>query len=510
MKKQIIYLLTIVSFATFYSNVFAQSPDKILKRAVKAIGGEKALRSLRSVESNGMVTRLNDSGSGKFKAITSQPNLYIYMFDLNGFEKAVGFNGKSGWERDSKNGLRTLTGTTSRDFQAYSNYRNNRWFNYKQEKSKLIYSGQANINGKISDVVTLSTAKGVSIKLYFDTVSGLLIREEVPAGDTKQIFDYTDFRSIGGIQEPFTINAVIGDEKYEIKLDSVVHNAQIAKTVFDFPRISNEPLPDIPSLLRELQANEERIDQLLENYTFTQINTKREFDKNGFLSDKESETYQLTFYKGRRIRRLIAKNEKSLSAEDQAKEDKRIEKQIADIEKEIAKKEAKAAKQPENGPPKEDDENRRISIAEVLRASNLINPRRERFRGRDVIVFDFEPNPNFNYKNAKSFLKFFGKTTGVMWIDAEAKQVARLEAVLADNFKVGAGILANLKKGAAFTLENDRINNEIWLPSRAEVNLSVKVLLVKGINVNQITKYSDYQKFNAEVKESKVDEIKKP
>jgi len=48
------------------------------------------------------------------------------------------------------------------------------------------------------------------------------------------------------------------------------------------------------------------------------------------------------------------------------------------------------------------------------------------------------------------------------------------------------------------------------LPSAADINLSVKVLLVKGINVNQIIKSYNYQKFSTEVKDSKVDEIKNP
>jgi hypothetical protein len=130
-----------------------------------------------------------------------------------------------------------------------------------------------------------------------------------------------------------------------------------------------------------------------------------------------------------------------------------------------------------------------MSVAEILRASNLVNPLRERFRSREVMVFDFEPNSDFNFKNAKSFLKFFGKTAGVIWIDAQDKQVARIEAVLFDNYKVDGGFLANLKKGAAFTLESGRINDEIWLPSFAEINLSVKVLLLKGISVNQTIKY---------------------
>jgi hypothetical protein len=166
---------------------------------------------------------------------------------------------------------------------------------------------------------------------------------------------------------------------------------------------------------------------------------------------------------------------------------------------------ARQEKRENAGPPS--DEGRRISIAEVLRASTLSNPRRERFRGRDVIVFDFAPNPSFDFKNAKSMLKFFGKTAGSMWIDEKDRQVARLEAFLADSYKIGGGVVAKLKKGASFTLEQERVNDEIWLPSTADINLSVRVLLVKGIELNQVIRSYDYRKFTTEVKDAKIDPI---
>ena len=109
-------------------------------------------------------------------------------------------------------------------------------------------------------------------------------------------------------------------------------------------------------------------------------------------------------------------------------------------------------------------------------------------------------------KNAKSILKFFGKTAGVIWIDEKDKQVARIEAALAQSVSVGGGVLAKLKKGATFTLEKERVGDEIWLPSLAEIDLSVRVLLVKGINVNQLIRYTDYHRFETEVKDAKVNE----
>jgi len=501
-------LFLLILFAALSVNLSAQSPGKVLKQANTALGGEKKLQSVKSWQKRGTITRLKDGASGAFQMQAAQPNFYNVAFDLNGFETEAGYNGKSGWQRDSRDGLRTLTGEASRDFGAEAAYRNARWFNYKKNKSKIVAGGKSVVGGNAANLLVLTTAKGVSVKMYFDAASGLLIREEIPAGKLTSISEFSDYRAVGGIQEPFFITKKIGEDAYEIKLDQITHNEQIAKENFDFPKISGEPLPDIPSLLRELQTNEDRIEAILENYSFTQKSISRELGKDGILREKESVTLQLSFHKGNRIRRLIEKNGKPLSEKEQADEDKNVQKRVAEIEKEIAKKEARAVSQSKNGTP--DEDNQRISIAEVLRASQLVNPRRERFRGRDVVVFDFEPNPNFDFKNAKSFLKFFGKTAGVMWIDERDKQVARLEAVLFDNFKIGGGFLANLKKGASFALEQERVNDEIWLPSVADINLSVKVLLVKGINVNQVVKSYDYRKFATEVKESKVNEIRNP
>ena len=334
------------------------------------------------------------------------------------------------------------------------------------------------------------------------------MREEIPAGNGVKIFEYSDFRPIGQVKEPFKIKAIIDDETYEIALDQVIHNEQIAKENFDFPNRSGEPLPEIPKLLQELQANEDRVDEILENYSYKQKTIKRELTKSGELKVTESETFQLSFYKGNRIRRLVAKNGEQLSPEKQEDEDREVQKRVKEIEKEIAKEEARKVSQSSDGTP--DGEGRRISIAEVLRASKLINPRRERLKGRNVIVFDFEPNPDFDTNNAKSFLKFFGKVGGVMWIDEKDKQVARLEAELFDSFKVGGGLLAKLRKGASFVLEQDRINDEIWLPSRADINLSVRVLLFGGVKVNQIIESFDYKKFSTDVKDSKIGDVVKP
>src|SRR5262249_37990197 len=109
-----------------------------------------------------------------------------------------------------------------------------------------------------------------------------------------------------------TITCAEGDERYEIKLDQIVHNPQIDRAAFEFPKTSSEALPDIPELLKEVGKNEDEIDRLLEKYTYTEMVTKRELEPNSQMKVKESETLELTFHKGARIRRLSAKNGASL------------------------------------------------------------------------------------------------------------------------------------------------------------------------------------------------------
>jgi hypothetical protein len=508
-KKPLRALLLLVIALASTTSASAQSADKVIKHAVKAMTsgkGEKALREIRSWQVKGVITNTKDGATGNYSAAATAPNFFTDTFDLRGLEVSVGYNGKSAWKRDSRDGLRTLTGTASRDFQTEARYRNGRWLDYKKDKSKLNFGGQTQVNGQTANTVVLTTPKNVKIKMHFDAASGLLVREELPAGELIRVLDYSDFRPVGKLMEPHSITIAAGEDHYEIKLDQVVHNPPLDRALFDFPKISNEPLPDIATLLNEVGKNEDEVDRILEKYTYTEAITRREIDSNGQMKVKESETFELTFYKGNRIRRLVAKNGKPLTPKEEADEQKDVEKRVREIEKKEAEKERKAQKdrevaQESSGPP-DRERGQRVSIADVLRASKLVNPRRERFRSREVIVFDFEPLPG--YKPQKDYEKFFGKMAGAIWIDPVDKQVARVEARLIEPFKIGGGLLASLKEGGTFVLEQERVNQEIWLPTRAEINAGIRVLLVKGLNINQTVTYGDYKRFNVESEKEKL------
>lgn len=84
------------------------------------------------------------------------------------------------------------------------------------------------------------------------------------------------------------------------------------------------------------------------------------------------------------------------------------------------------------------------------------------------------------------------------------RQVARIEAFLVDSYNIGGGLVAKLKKGASFTLEQERVNDEIWMPSLMEIDLSARVLLFKGININQTVRSYNYRRFKTEVRDAEI------
>ena len=97
------------------------------------------------------------------------------------------------------------------------------------------------------------------------------------------------------------------------------------------------------------------------------------------------------------------------------------------------------------------------------------------------------------------------KLVGVVWIDPVDKQVMRLEARLAEGFKMAGGLLVSLKPGAALVMEQTRMAQGVWLPRFAQINLSVKVLLFAGGDFNKTIEWSDYKHFSGDVKDYKIE-----
>lgn len=252
------------------------------------------------------------------------------------------------------------------------------------------------------------------------------------------------------------------------------------------------PLPDAATLLKKLQDNQRKLDQIRKNYVCTDDEQEYDLDKQGAVKKVERRQFETYYVEGFPIRRLLSKEGVPLSEHDQKKEDERVAKD----EKHARERQAKI----DRGENKE-----KITVAEFLQTSIFKNIRREQYQGHEVIAMDFEPNPNYHPNNTEESL--VNRLAGTIWIDEEASQVVRLQAKLVQGKVLGFG-MASIREGSGVVMEQKRVNDELWMPSSYDADIGARVVFM-GIRKRIVEQFSNYKRFKSDTRILGMEEIKK-
>jgi len=490
----------------------AQTPQKIIDEYLHAEGGAKALAKMQSLSIAGSLREESTDTNGSYSLITKAPNKVYSEIVIEPQHTIAAYNGMSAWGQDSTGTPHTLTGTEAAEWEATSRYLNGHLTSAKKDKLGARFAGVENVRGRQAYHLEFSLAPGVTREVFFDTQTHLIVREIVQAPeprplaasakansqpseaqplDSAEEIDYFDYKPVSGILQPNRIELHRGGHVYQIAVTRVEINAPVQDSIFDFPRAEDRALPDVAKLLLDIDKNQKTVDEILKKYTCHLSEEEEKTDSNGQVTSRTVKEYDIFYVGEEEVRHLLTKDGKPLEGDEKKKEDDRFSKDFDEKKKkqtELANDPKKQAKQ---------DQAEQAQISDFLRAERFTNPRRELFRGQEVIVFDFGPNPDYKPKNlAENIVQKLG---GVLWVDEQARDVARLEARFNDNVKIGGGILASLSKGSNLVFEQTMVNDEVWLPSYSEVHAAARVVFFK-VKENEIDRYSDYKKFSSEVK----------
>jgi len=464
------------------------------------MGGAKALEKIQSASFSGSVHEAGSDSAGTYSLILKSPDKFYSELLLGPDSSTEAFNGKSAWTQDSSSAPSTLTGAGPALAAASARFWNGRLADARKDKIGMRFIGMETIADRPAYHLELSFSSGITRQAYFDTQSHLLVREILtgapqakssPDASSVVEYDYSGYRPVAGIPAPYAVEIHRGGRVYHISMNSIQFNPPVADSVFDFPPLAGRPLPDIPSLLRDVVRNQSIIDDIQKQYTCHVSEEEEKIDSQGKVTSSTVSEYDTFYIGGEEVRHLLAKNGKPLEGDEKQKEDDRFNKEFDKLQK----KQAELASDPKKQQKQAEEDQAQIS--DFLRAERFTNPRRERFRGHDVIVFDFGPNPD--YKPKKLAESIVQKLVGVIWVDEQARDVVRLEAQFSENAKIAGGLLASLSKGSNFVFEQAMVNNEVWLPSYAEVHASGRVLFIKA-KANEIDRYSNYRKFQVETR----------
>jgi len=261
--------------------------------------------------------------------------------------------------------------------------------------------------------------------------------------------------------------------------------------------LSNDQIKD---LIRRVAENDMQNDKKLRDYTYTERTETKKLNKKGDVTSTESKTSDVLQIYGETVEKLIAKNDKPLSEKEAAKEEARIQKIIDKRKNESDSDREKRIKKEEK-----DREEGREFVKEIADAYNFRLLGVEVIEGRDTWVIEAQPRPD--YVPHKKEAKALSKITGKVWIDKEESQWVRIDSRVTDTISFGL-FLARLHEGTRVTVEQTRVNDEVWLPKHAAVHVDVRVALLKNFNQDIDVTDRDYKKFRTGAKIIGMQEVK--
>lgn len=249
---------------------------------------------------------------------------------------------------------------------------------------------------------------------------------------------------------------------------------------------------DPREIIRRTVENNHHNDQRIRDYTYIQRQETHYLDKNGGVKSTKSETHETMILYGEPVRRLVARDDQPLSGKEAQKEEDRINKWM-----EKRKNETNEEKQKRLAKENKDREEERAFVKEITDAYNFRMLPEEILGGRDAFVIDAEPRPGFQplTKGGKYLPKFRFR----VWIDKAEYQLAKLDAEAMDTVSWGL-FLARLHPGSRLVIEQVRVNDEVWLPLRAQVQIGMRLALVKNYNLDVAVTYKNYQKFRSDAR----------
>jgi hypothetical protein len=230
--------------------------------------------------------------------------------------------------------------------------------------------------------------------------------------------------------------------------------------------------------------------KLARNYTFLQRQDVRELDSAGKVKSEKLETWDITLLEGSPYRRLVARNDHPIPADEQRLEEEKLRRSMEDRHQEtITDRERRL-----------DEWNKRQArqrdpVKELPDAFDFTLTGEEVLEGRPVYAIVATPKPGYRAKSA--WAAFFPKVKLRLWIDRSDYQGARIEMEVLDTISLG-GFLLRVSKGSRLLIEQTRINDEVWLPKKVSLHATARILLVKGLNREVDVTFSDYKKFQAE------------
>ena len=251
-------LLVIAALGVGIAEAQAQAPtqtptatptaEDVIEKYLAAMGGRAALAKLETRIATGSIV-VSTQGielAGSIEIYAKAPNrarsyMRLDLSQAGGTEMVIDqrCDGKTAFVINSVSGDRDITGNQ------LQNMLNGSFptplLRYKEAGMKVEFAGKDKVGMRDVFVLQYTPKAGSPSRSSFDAETFLLLRTAMKVdspesgGEIEQTSDLSDYREIGGVKIPFTVQIVSPAQTITIRLDKIEHNKPIDESMFARP-----------------------------------------------------------------------------------------------------------------------------------------------------------------------------------------------------------------------------------------------------------------------------------
>jgi len=204
------------------------------------------------------------------------------------------------------------------------------------------------------------------------------------------------------------------------------------------------------------------------------------------VQDPGTRTYQVMMIGGSPYQRLVAINEKPLTAEEQAEQEQKLQQVIAQRKRESPQQRAARIARYEK-----DRKRDHLLMDQLTKGFNFTLEGEQKLGPYEVYVLRAKPRPGYVPPNNEA--KVLTGMEGTLWIDKSTFQWVKVEAQAVRPVSI-EGFLARIEPGTRFELEKMPVSDGIWLPKHFAMKAHAKILFVFNHREEEDETYWGYQK----------------
>jgi len=274
----------------------------------------------------------------------------------------------------------------------------------------------------------------------------------------------------------------------------------LSVVVLCVPRLGaqDKPLPDLQPFLAQARTRLQTDNERQRSYIYVETQRERKLDgKGGVRSEsvKVVESYPPLPGEDERWERVLEEDGKRKTQAELAKQDGERQKTAEAVAKRLSSQapgdRAKATRDYEKSRKEALDR-----INDLFIVYDITMAGRERIDGHDTIALTLEPRPNPRPATREGkWMQYFRCRA---WISETDHELVRLNVEAIRDANIGFGLLARMNKGTVMTFTRRFVNNEVWLPARADYTIKARVLMLKRFLQGGTIEFSNYRKFTVD------------